>query len=129
MRRWIAATILGFLASMAITSSALAFDCMNASKPDQSAGDLVVIDANTGEILWISQGLARRLEQGLIGEDGSGLHGLIGLDFTGDGIVDVSTWIGVGPDGSEIAEPALMNGPACRGLTSIGMYFSECLGS
>jgi hypothetical protein len=101
---------------------------MNASKPDQSAGDLVAIDANTGEILWISQGLTQRLEQGLIGEDGSGLHGLIGLDFTGDGVVDVSTWIGVGPDGTEIAEPALLNGPACRGLTSIGIYFTECVG-
>jgi hypothetical protein len=101
---------------------------MNASKPDQSAGDLVAIDASTGEILWISQGLERRLEQGLIGEDGSGLHGLIGLDLTGDGVVDVSTWIGVGPDGTEIAEPALLNGPACRGLTSIGIYFTECVG-
>ena len=129
MRRPIAATILGILASMAIASSGLAFDCMNASKPDQAAGALVVIDANTGEILWISQGLARRLEQGLVGEDGSGLHGLIGLDFTGDGVVDVSTWIGVGPDGSEVAEPALLNGPACRGLTSIGVYFSQCLGA
>lgn len=128
MRRPITATILAVVASLAMASSAFAFDCMNASKPDQSAGDLVAIDASTGEILWISQGLTQRLEQGLIGEDGSGLHGLIGLDFTGDGVVDVSTWIGVGPDGTEIAEPALLNGPACRGLTSIGIYFTECVG-
>jgi hypothetical protein len=129
MRRPISATLLGVVASLAIASSALAFDCMNASKPDQDAGDLVVVDANTGEILWISRGLAQRLEHGLIGADGSGLHGLIGLDFTSDGVVDVSTWVGVGPDGTEIAEPALLNGPACRGITSLGIYFSECLGS
>ena len=128
MRRPIIATILGMVASLAIASSALAFDCANASKPDQSAGVLVIVDANTGEIVWISEGLAQRLERGLIGEDGSGLHGLIGLDFTGDGIVDVSTWFGVGPDGTEIAEPAILNGPPCRGLTSLFVYLTGCLG-
>jgi hypothetical protein len=128
MRRPITASILGVVASLAIASSAFAFDCMNASKPDQSAGDLAIIDGNTGEPIWISEGLEQRLEQGLIGEDGSGLHGLIGLDYTGDDVVDVSTWIGVGPEGFEIAEPALLNGPACRGLTSIGLYFTECVG-
>jgi hypothetical protein len=122
------ATILGVVASLAMATSALAFDCMNASKPDQSAGALAIVDATSGEILWISEGLEQRLEQGLIGDGGSGLHGLIGLDFTGDGVVDVSTWIGVGPDGTEIAEPALLNGPACRGVTSIGIYFTECVG-
>ena len=120
--------ILGVVASLAFTTSALGFDCMNASKHDQSVGAQVVVDATTGQILWMTEGLERRLAQGLVGEDGSGLHGLIGLDFTGDGLVDVSTWIGVGPDGAEIAEPALLNGPACLGLTSIGIYFAECLG-
>lgn len=128
MRRSILPTMLGIIASLAIASSALAFDCMNASKPDQSAGDLAIIDANTGAVLWISTGLAERLERGVVGADGSGLHGLIGLDFNGDGLVDISTWIGVGPSGSEIADPARLNGPVCRGLTSIGLYFSECLG-
>ena len=127
MRRPITATVLGLVASLAIASSALATDCTNASKP-ASAGIQVIIDANTGAILWLSTGLTQRLEQGVVGPDGSGLHGLIGLDFTGDGVVDVSTWFGVGPDGSEIAEPALLNGPACRGVTNIGLYFAECLG-
>lgn len=129
MRRSLAATVLGIVASLTLASSAFAFDCVNASKPDQSAGVLVVIDWNTGEAVWISTGLQQRLEQGLIGEDGSGLHGLFGIDFTGDGIADVATWFGVGPDGAEIAEPALLNGPACRGITSLGIYFTECLGS
>jgi hypothetical protein len=128
VRRPMTATVLGIVASLALASSALAFDCMNASKPDQSAGVQVVIDANTGEILWISTGLMQRLERGVIGEDGSGLHGLIGLDLNGDGDVDVSTWFGVGPNGNEIPDPARLNGPACRGLTSIGLYFAECLG-
>ena len=129
MRRPITATIFGVAASLIIASSALAFDCVNASKPDQSAGVLAIIDGNTGAVLWLSEGLEQRLEQGLIGEDGSGLYGLLGFDYTGDGIVDVSTWLGVGPDGTEIAEPALLNGPACRGITEIGVYFSECFGS
>jgi len=129
MRRPLTATVLAITASLAIASSAFAMDCMNASKEDQGAGVQVIVDANTGEILWLSEGLTQRLEQGVVGDDGSGLHGLIGLDFTGDGIVDISTWFGVGPDGNEIAEPALLNGPACRGLTSIGLYFTECLGS
>lgn len=128
MRRPITATILGVFACLALASSAFAMDCMNASKPDQSAGVQAIIDGNTGEVLWLSEGLTQRLERGVVGEDGSGLHGLIGLDFTGDGVVDISTWFGVGPDGVEIAEPALLNGPACRGVTSIGLYFMECLG-
>jgi hypothetical protein len=129
VRKPLTATILAIVASLAIASSALAMDCMNASKQDQSAGVLVIVDANTGEILWLSEGLTQRLEQGVVGDDGSGLHGLIGLDFTGDGVVDISTWFGVGPSGFEIAEPALLNGPACRGVTEIGLYFTECLGA
>ena len=129
MRRSLAATVLGIVASLVIASTALAFECVNASKPDQSAGVLVVVDWNTGEPVWISTGLQQRLEQGLIGEDGSGLYGLLGIDFNGDGVADVATWFGVGPSGAEIAEPAILNGPACQGITSLGIYFSECVGS
>ena len=129
MRRSITAAVLGVVASLAIATSAFATDCTNASKPDPSAGVQVIIDANTGQVVWLSTGLAQRLERGVVGADGSGLHGLIGLDFNGDGIADVSTWFGVGPTGEGIAEPALINGPACRGVTNIGLYFAECLGS
>jgi hypothetical protein len=122
------ATILGVVASLALASSALASDCMNASKSDQTAGVQAIVNLTTGEIVWTTPGLATRLEQGLIGPSGEGFHGLVGFDFNGDGVVDASTWIGVGPDGTEIAEPALLNGPACRGLTSIFVYFSQCLG-
>jgi hypothetical protein len=122
------ATILGVVASLAIASSALASDCINASKSDQTAGVQAILNVVTGEVVWTTEGLATRLEQGLVGPDGEGFHGLVGFDFNGDGVVDASTWIGVGPDGTEIAEPALLNGPACRGLTSIFVYFSQCLG-
>jgi hypothetical protein len=124
--RSVAASFLGVVASLAIASSALAFDCMNASKPDQTVGDQIIVDANTGQILWLSQGVQERLEHGVL--DDHEFHGLIGVDFTGDGVVDVSTWFGVGPDGTHIADPALLHGPACRGVTEIGLYFSECLG-
>jgi hypothetical protein len=127
MSRTILATILAIVASLAVATSALAMDCTNASKSDPAAGALALIDGNTGEVLWLSQGLMERLERGVVDpETGEGLHGLIAIDFTGDGIADVSTWIGVGPDGEEIPVNAQLNGPVCRGLTSIGLYFSEC---
>jgi hypothetical protein len=128
MRGPITALILGTLTSLAIASSALASDCMNASKSDQTAGVQAILDVTTGEVVWTTTGLASRLQRGLIGADGEGFHGLVGLDFDGDGDVDASTWIGVGPDGNEIPVGAQLNGPACRGLTSIFVYFSECLG-
>jgi hypothetical protein len=129
MSRTIVATILAIVASLAVATSALAMDCTNASKSDPAAGALVLIDGNTGEVLWISQGLTERLERGVVDPNtGEGLHGLIAIDYTGDGIADVSTWVGVGPDGDEIPENAQLNGPACRGLTSLGLYFAECFG-
>jgi len=106
MRRPITAAFLGIVASLAIASSALATECINASKSDQAAGAQALIDANTGE----------------------GLHGLIAFDATGDGIADFSTWIEVGPDG-EIPLVAQLSGPACRGLTNLFLYFTVCVGS
>jgi hypothetical protein len=129
MRSPITATLLGIVTSLAIASSALAMDCINASKSDQAAGAQALVDATTGAVVWTTPGLAERLELGLIGPDGEGFHGLIAFDFDGDDVADASTWLGVGPDGDEIPVNAQLNGPACRGLTSIGVYFSECLGS
>jgi hypothetical protein len=128
MRRPITATILGVVTSLAIASSALGHECMNASKGDQSAGAQIIVDLTTGEIVWMTTGLQYRLQQGTIEPDGEGFHGLVGFDFDGDGVGDASTWLGVGPDGNEVPEGAQLNGPACRGLTDIGVYFAECLG-
>ena len=127
MRRPFSATILGVAASLAIASSALAMDCTNASKVDPAAGAQIVIDATTGNVLWISEGLTERLERGVVDPvSGEGFHGIIALDLDGDGSADVSTWVGVGPDGEEIPVNAQLNGPACRGLTSLGIYLTEC---
>lgn len=109
-----------------VAAPALAHECVNASKKNQAAGVQVVIDANTGEIVWTTAGLANRFDKGLVGPDGEGFHGLIGLDFDGDGVTDMSTWI-VGPDG-EIPENAQANGDPCHGVTNIEVFLSTCIG-
>jgi hypothetical protein len=66
----------GLLASLLIASSALAFECTNASKSDPAAGAQVLTDAATGEILWATPGLMQRIERGLIDPySGEGFHG------------------------------------------------------
>jgi hypothetical protein len=127
MRRPITATILGVVASLAIASSAFAFECTNVSKSDPAAGAQIVIDTTTGEV-WMTEGVAQRLEQGVIDPvSGEGFHGQMAFDFDGDGLADASIYFGVGPDG-EIPLDAQLKGPACRGLTSIGLYYEQCLG-
>ncbi len=59
---------------------------------------------------------------------GAGFHGLIAFDADGDGNADYSTWIDVGPDG-EVPLVAQLSGPACRGLTNLFIYFTECVAS
>ena len=128
MRSRIAGMVLGVAASLALATSALATDCVNASKPP-GAGVQVILDGETDQPIWTTPGVANRLEQGLIDPDtGDGLHGLVGIDLDGDGSADVSTWFGVGPEGDEIPDQAQLNGPACRGITNFETYFSQCLG-
>ena len=117
----------GLLASLLIASTALGFECTNISKSDPSAGAQVIIGPGD-EIVWVTPGLARRLERGLIGPNGEGFHGIIAFDFDGDGHADASTYVGVGPDG-EIPLTAQLAGPACRGMTNLGIVFEQCLGS
>lgn len=126
MRRRMMAVALGLLASLLITTSALAFECTNASKPP-AAGAQVVLAADFETILYVTPGLMNRIEQGLIDPDtGEGFHGLLGIDFDGDRAADVSIYFGVGPDG-EIPLEAQYAGPACRGLTNIGILLAQCL--
>jgi hypothetical protein len=129
MRRPITAAFLAIVASLAIATSALAHECTNASKSDPAAGAQALIDATTGEVVWITEGLANRLANGVVDPNtAEGFHGLIAFDATGDGIADYSTWIGVGPDG-EVPLVAQLSGPACRGLTNLFLYFTVCVGS
>jgi hypothetical protein len=126
-RRRFGAILTGTLASLLIASSALGFECTNLSKSDPMAGAQVLI-GSSGEILWTTTGLANRLERGLISSDGEGFHGIAAIDLDGDDVADVSTYLGVGPDG-EIPIEAQLRGPACRGLSNLGIYFEQCLGA
>lgn len=107
---------------------AFAQDCTNASKDANApaAGVQLVIDTNTGDIEWASAGLQQRIANGTVDPNtGAGFHGLIGLDFNSDGVVDATTYI-VGPDGA-LPENARDSGSPCHGVTSLETYFLECL--
>jgi hypothetical protein len=126
MRRIIVGAAVAVAMSLVLATSALAMDCVNASK-NQAAGVQAVLDSNF-EPVWLSKGLQQRIDQGVVDPlTGAGLHGLIGFDFDDDGVVDASTWVGVGPDGTEIPDNAQENGPACRGLTNLFVYLTTCV--
>ena len=116
--RRLSTTLAAVTAIMMIGGPASAHYCTNASKsPD--AGIQVLIDATTGEVVWASKGVVKRFEIGQIDpETGEGFHGLVGIDFDGDGSADASVYSGVGPDGS-LPDGAVFNGPTCRGITAI----------
>jgi len=104
---------------------ALAHECTNASKKYAASGAQLVLGAND-EVLYISKGLENRIAQGLVDFDtGEGFSGIIAFDVDGDGVADASTYI-VGPD-DEIPLLAQFNGPACRGVTNIGVFFEQCI--
>ena len=113
------------VAALALTAGpALAHECVNASKKaDAGAQILLGPDEN---IVWVSKGVQQRIDKGVIDpETGEGFSGLIGFDMNGDGTADLTTWI-VGPDG-EIPLKAQYNGPVCRGVTNIELWFKECM--
>ena len=128
MRRSTFVTVVAAALCLLVAAPALADHCTNASKSDPMDGAQVLIGVD-GSILWATEGVANRLEQGVVGEDGEGFHGIVAFDIDGDEVADASTWVGVGPEGDAIADPALLNGPACRGITEIGIYLTECVGS
>jgi hypothetical protein len=104
---------------------AMAHQCVNASKKNQSAGVQVVFDAETFEPVWMTKGMENRIAQGQVDlESGEGFHGLIGIDFDGDGAADVATYI-VGPTG-EIPLKAQYNGPTCKGIVNMETFMTEC---
>jgi hypothetical protein len=128
MRRMLRAVALGGAASLMLASTVLASHCVNASKVP-AAGAQVVLNVATNEIVWTTRGLTTRFAQGLVDPvTGEGFHGLLGLDFDGDGVADLTVWFGVGPDGDEVSPQAQLNGPACRGVTNIETFLAACLG-
>jgi hypothetical protein len=126
MHRRFLAVVAGVVASIAFSSVALANECVNASKQPE-AGAQAILNLVTGEVTVLTEGLQRRIDQGLVDPaTGEGFHGLVGFDFDGDGTAEFTTWI-VGPD-DHIPELAQFNGPACHGVTNIGVFLSECVG-
>jgi hypothetical protein len=107
------------------TGSALAHECINPSKKGSAGAQITFGDGE--EPVSMTKGVEKRIEKGIIDpETGEGFHGLIGFDMDGDGVADLTTWQ-VTPTGS-IPETAQFNGPACKGMTNVERYFSECLG-
>ena len=109
----------GLLATVLFTGTASAFHCNNVSKDAKNpgAGAQIILDANTDEVVSATSGVLKRVEKGLIDPDtGEGYHGLIGLDFDGDGNADASTYI-VTPN-DVLPDPAIENGPADHGIIS-----------
>jgi hypothetical protein len=112
-----------------LSGTALATECINASKSDHSAGAQLIIGPDFQTPIYISKGLQERFENGVVDfETGEGFHGIVAFDTDGDGVADLSAWFGVGPDG-EIPLQAQFAGPACRGLTNIGIYLTQCVGA
>lgn len=126
LTRTLGTTLAAGATMILVAAPAMAHQCVNASKANQAAGVQVVIDAGSGEIVWTTPGLANRFDRGLVSPDGEGFHGLVGLDFDGDMVVDIATYI-VGP-GDEIPLNAQFNGDPCRGITNIETFFSVCVG-
>lgn len=107
-------------AVLAFTGSASAFHCTNVSKDARNpgAGAQIVIDTETDEVVSASTGVQKRLEKGLIDpETGEGYHGLVGLDFDGDGLPDRSTFI-VTPN-DVLPDTAIENGSPDHGINSL----------
>ncbi len=125
VRRLVLGSFAATTALLAAAGPAWAHECVNASK-NQSAGVQIVIDVNTGSIVWLSIGLQQRIEQGLVNpETGDGFSGLMGFDLNGDGTADVSTFI-AGPN-MKLPEQAQFNGPACHGITNVEVFFTQCV--
>lgn len=102
---------------------ALAHECANASKPqDKGWRVLVVIDPVTEDetLVFNSEGLRKQFESD---PDAAmkRFSGVVGVDFTGDGVADVQTYI-VGPE-DVIPYEAQSRGAACKGIVNIGDYF------
>lgn len=112
------ASVTAATVGMFVLGSGVAFahECVNISKP-AGAGIQVLIDVQTDEIVWATQGVHKRIANGTINPDtGEGFHGLLGLDFDGDGHADAATYI-VTPTG-EIPQKAQWNGAQCRGIVN-----------
>ena len=115
------------MATVAMGGTAFADHCTNIQRDqhDPSKGVQVILDVSTdvASIEWANAGVLNRVNNGIIDPDsGEGFHGLVGLDFDGDGTVDAMTYF-VGPDGDALPETAIGNGSSDHGIVDIGVLF------
>ena len=123
MRRLILGGAAAAAAVVLTAGPGLAHECINASR-NGAAGAQLVFGMND-EVVWMSKGLEQRIAGGQVDlETGEGFHGLVAFDMDGDGVGDVATYI-VGPEG-ETPLKSQYNGPACKGMTNVGLWFEEC---
>lgn len=118
MKMYRVAAVTSAAVGMVLLGSGVAFahECVNISKPP-GAGIQVLIDVQTDQIVWATAGVHKRIANGTIDpETGEGFHGLLGLDFDGDGTADAATYI-VTPSG-EIPQNAQWNGAQCHGIVN-----------
>lgn len=109
------------VATLGASGTAWAGHCTNAERNqhDPSKGVQVVIDGTDGSIEWANAGVLNRISNGLIDPStGEGFHGLVGIDFDGNGTVDAMTYI-VGPDGGALPDTAIDNGSPDHGIVGL----------
>ncbi|MDP8929846.1 MAG: hypothetical protein M3O70_15060 [Actinomycetota bacterium] len=103
---------------------ALAHFCTVADKPP-AAGVQVLVDGNTDDVVWVSQGVQQRWDR--MGEEKffQTFHGWVGIDFDGDRVADFAVLLPGGQEG-HLPMAAYENGPDCHGVVHIGQYFADC---
>ena len=112
---------LALFAIIGTAGTAFADHCTNIQRDqhDPSKGVQVIINAADGSIEWANPGVVMRVGQDLIDPaTGEGFHGLVGLDFDGNGTVDAMTYI-VGPEGDALPDTAIANGSPDHGIVPI----------
>ena len=101
---------------------------MRARTATTPAAGAQIVFGDGDEPLHVTKGLQQRIDKGIVdSETGDGFHGIVAFDVDGDEVADGHTFI-VGPDG-EIPRQAQDNGPTCKGIVNIDVYFEECLAS
>src|SRR5947199_265804 len=75
--------------------------------------------AARGSVEWANAGVIARVNRGVIDPvTHAGFHGLVGLDFDGNGTVDAMTYI-VGPEGDALPDGAVLNGSPNHGIVAL----------
>jgi hypothetical protein len=116
IRRLAAGAAVSTIALVGAAAPAFAHECTNLDKNAHNPGGGAQFVFGDGEEpVSAKTGALKRVEKGILTEDN--FHGLIGLDFDGDGAADATTFI-VGP-GGEIPLNAQLNGSPDHGIVNL----------